>query len=461
MSNLFAHQQRGAQWLAERSVAILGDAPGVGKTRTLLRGLQLIGAQKPLIICPAIARTHWWQEIRTLGCTFDPMVVSYDKVVRDDGPLSRIVDASDHLILDECHMVRTPSAQRTKIILGRNGYARRIHRVWAASGTPMWKTPDNLWTILSTLFPRVVAEHGCTTANQWREKFCKYRMVNVGGGRYVPKVYAVNNASELREIMDTVMLRRTMSDVGLDVPEIFWQPWVVDADVSSEIRDAENALVTASDPSRVDELRNGDPHVARLRRLVGEAKVGAVAAALADQLTASNEKIVVFAHHRRVLGQLALLLGPYGVAYVDGDTSQDARDEAIRAFQHGTARVFVGQTIACHTAITLTAAHRVVLVEPDWTANVNYQAAKRVARIGQTSQHCVAQMVSLAGTLDEAIVRQNLREVRIAEEVFCLQGGPANGIPSAEFARSAVRTSGGAGRSANGGDITALPALDA
>lgn len=455
-SDLFQHQQQGAEWLAERNIAILGDAPGLGKTRTLLRGLQLIGTQKPLIICPAIARTHWWQEIKTMGCVFDPVVVSYDKVVRDDGSLSHIADRSDHLILDECHMVRTPTAQRTKMILGRNGYARRIRRVWAASGTPMWKTPDNLWTILSALFPTVVAAHGCTTAKQWMEKFCKYRMVNVGGGKYVPKVYAVNNAAELREIMSTVMLARTMADVGLDVPEIFWQPWVIDADVSSEIKDVEKTLVIAGDP-----LREGDVHVARLRRLVGEAKVGAVAAALADQLAASNEKIVIFAHHRRVLGQLALLLAPLGVAYIDGDTSQHSRDEAIRAFQYGTARVFVGQTIACHTAITLTAAHRVVLVEPDWTANTNYQAAKRVARIGQTAGRCVAQMVSLAGTLDEAIVRQHLREVRMTEEIFCLRGSPASGTRLAEPAKSAVQMSGGDGGRAGGIDTTACPALDA
>lgn len=434
MSPLFAHQESGAQYLAERAHGYLADQPGLGKTRTLIRALQLVGARRPLIICPAIARTHWRHEAiemveeRTPDYVAFPRVRSYDEIVRGGETLrAALLPDHDALILDEVHMLRTPSAQRTKLILGKGGYARLIPRVWAASGTPMWKTPDNLWTILSTLWPHVVAAHGCMTAKQWLEKFCKYRMVNIGGGRYVPKIYAINNPAELTDLLRSTMLRRTLEDVGLDVPEIFWQPWEIDATISEELREAETEVCDLEYLAARYEvfLPRETAATATMRRLVGEAKAPAIAAQIADQLDGSNEKLVVFAHHRRVLGEIALRLQRFGVAYVDGDTSQAARDEAIRAFQTGNARVFVGQTIACHTAITLTAANRVILVEPDWTANVNYQAAKRVARIGQTAGHCIAQMVSLAGTLDTAIVRQNLREVSMEREVFANTNGGA------------------------------------
>jgi SNF2 family DNA or RNA helicase len=80
--------------------------------------------------------------------------------------------------------------------------------------------------------------------------------------------------------------------------------------------------------------------------------------------------------------------------------------------------VFLGQNIACQTGITLAAAHRVVLVEPDWTADVNFQLGQRVARIGSTAKRCIGQMIALAGTLDEAIVAQNERETRMAADLF-------------------------------------------
>jgi SNF2 family DNA or RNA helicase len=96
-----------------------------------------------------------------------------------------------------------------------------------------------------------------------------------------------------------------------------------------------------------------------------------------------------------------------------------ARDEAIDRFQSDPrTRVFLGQNIACQTGITLTAAKRVVLVEPDWTGDVNLQLGKRVARIGQKSNRVIVQMISLSGTLDEGIVAQNARETRMAAQAL-------------------------------------------
>jgi SWI/SNF-related matrix-associated actin-dependent regulator 1 of chromatin subfamily A len=161
-----------------------------------------------------------------------------------------------------------------------------------------------------------------------------------------------------------------------------------------------------------------DPHVARMRRRLGELKVEPVVKLLTEQLEDSDEKIVVFAHHRNVLDGLGrgLSRAGFGIMNVNGDTSPTARDTAIDMFQtEPSIRVFIGQNIACQTGITLTAARRVVLVEPDWTADVNLQLGKRIARIGQRAERCVGQLIALAGTLDEAIVAQNQREVRMAE----------------------------------------------
>jgi SWI/SNF-related matrix-associated actin-dependent regulator 1 of chromatin subfamily A len=165
-------------------------------------------------------------------------------------------------------------------------------------------------------------------------------------------------------------------------------------------------------------LRN-DPFVARMRRRLGELKVAPVAEMLQSQLADSDEKIVVFAHHTGVLEALRELLKNFGVAFVDGNVRNTARDAAIDRFQsEPRCRVFLGQNIACQTGITLTQGKRVILVEPDWTGDVNYQLGKRVARIGQTSNRVLVQMIALSGTLDEAIVAQNKRETEMAAQAL-------------------------------------------
>jgi SWI/SNF-related matrix-associated actin-dependent regulator 1 of chromatin subfamily A len=198
------------------------------------------------------------------------------------------------------------------------------------------------------------------------------------------------------------------------LPSVVWGQITLDATVGAELREAEQEAEKAGALTLMQ-----SESTSRYRRLVGEAKAPAVVKHLYDELKETDQKVVVFAYHKNVLGKLALGLYEFGVAYVDGDTSQAARDKAIRDFQTDPkVRVFVGQITACQAGITLTAAQRVVIVEPDWTANVNVQAAQRVARIGQTAEHCIAQLVSLAGTLDDAIVRVNLRETRMYQEIF-------------------------------------------
>lgn len=418
---LYQHQTEGAAWLAARPKAYLGDKPGTGKTRTLIAAAVQAGVQRPLIVCPAIVQTHWRRELLHMArVELDPVIASYDAVTRGGNELMRdllLEQDVDALILDEAHYCKHATSQRAQQLLGPNGYARRLATVWPASGTPVPKNAGEFWTVLSSLFPEVALEHGLRTHADFAARFCVMRGAWTRG-KYVEKPLSgvINNEAEFKAILAKVMLVRTLDDVGIDVPTVDWQVLRLNGGAmpgfftGEGCGDVELALQMGEDLA----LIATDPHVARMRRRLGELKVAPVAQMLASELADSDEKVVVFAHHTRVLESLRELLKSFGVAYIDGDVRDTARAREIDRFQDDPrTRVFLGQNIACQTGITLTAARRVVMVEPDWTAVVNQQLGHRVARIGQTARRCVVQMVALADTLDEAIVGQNAREVRM------------------------------------------------
>lgn len=403
---LRAHQESGAAWLAERARRYLGDRPGVGKTYTLLRALQLVGAKKPMILAPAIGRTHWKRASAQMGV--EPRIFSHDEVALGKLEGEELPDA---LVIDEAHAYRTPSAKRTKYLLGKAGLARRVAHVWPASGTPMWKHPGNLWTIIASLFPEEAHRIGIRTSREWEQRFTTGYLHPKWGWRTT----GVRNADQLREVLSRIMIQRTLDDVGEDVPPIDWQLLPIDGPYPRYLSDKDR------DPDGGIDLDERDPELATMRRELGEIKAPIISELLRGEMEESEDKIVVFAHHRGVLGYLADALGRFGVSYVDGDTSDYQRAEAVEQFQTDpNQRVFLGQTHACKEVITLTAASRAIQVEPDWTANVNVQAAHRLRRIGQ-KRHVAFQMVSLEGTLDQRIVRQNLRETRMEAEVFNVQ----------------------------------------
>lgn len=419
--SLRQHQAEGAKWLAPRARAILGDAPRRGKTRTVLWGAHLAGAKQILVVCPAMVRTHWRREAEALGLGhLIAHVMSYDGIVQASAEKrEKLIEKEgiDTLILDEAHYLKHAESKRTRMILGKDGYARRIPRVWACTGTLMPKHPGEAWNLLSTFYPASMLDAGCRTFDDFVERFCTFLWEDVRvGNRWVRKrrITGLKDAAGLQQLLQPLVLRR---EPGADVPTLDWQVIPLDQ--------GERHFIDPETQRRVEEALHGDalaavvadPYVAAMRRKVGEVKAPVAAALLADMVWDDPTlKVAVFAYHRDVLEILRARLQEAGLVYVDGDTSPAKRQAAMDAFQTDPAvRVFLGQSKACETGITLSAATVAAIVEPDWTAENNVQLGNRIADEASPVKR-VVQMYALAGTLDEAIVARNRREARMLRE---------------------------------------------
>jgi SWI/SNF-related matrix-associated actin-dependent regulator 1 of chromatin subfamily A len=418
---LFEHQAKAVTWLAARKKAYLGDAPGLGKTLTLLTAAYAAGARRILAICPASVVSHWYAQHEASGGNDCLHVISYESAVlggyRKMQDLLNFGAGYDTLIVDEAHYCKHADSKRAQIIFGRNGYARRIERNYLASGTPVPRHPGEFGTVLCSVFPEVALAHGLRTPADVAERFTTTRGSYVRGA-WREKVVGIQNAEEFRAILGEVMLRRTVEEVGLDVPQIFYQSLSLDGDIV-DASPALRAMVEAGETS--------DAQVARYRRQVGEAKIQPVVDLLAAQCGEGGQKIVVFAHHTNVLERLQEGLLRYGAEMVYGATLKGHRDYRVNNFREDPAcQIFLGQNTAVGVGMDglQGVCDRVILVEPDWTATGNEQMIKRVARIGSSAKRVIAQFVSLAGTLDDWIVRQNVREVAMGQEMFPDGHGP-------------------------------------
>jgi SNF2 family DNA or RNA helicase len=96
--------------------------------------------------------------------------------------------------------------------------------------------------------------------------------------------------------------------------------------------------------------------------------------------------IVVFTQFKRATALLGERLAKAGIPFglVTGDASKGDRDEAVRAFQAGRTKVFVGTIGSCRESITLTRSHTIIFVDRAWSPSWNRQAEDRCHRLGQT-----------------------------------------------------------------------------
>jgi SWI/SNF-related matrix-associated actin-dependent regulator 1 of chromatin subfamily A len=184
----------------------------------------------------------------------------------------------------------------------------------------------------------------------------------------------------------------------------------------TEVAALSGALAGADDDDLLlARLTHGtDGPLATLRRELGELKVEAAAQWVAERLDCGTQKIIVFGWHTRVLAHLHRTLVAYQPVIITGSTPPKLRLEAELAFQNKPeVRVMVGQILACGTAITLTAASEVAIMEPSWVPAENSQAIDRAHRLGQHDS-VLASFLYVPGTLDERIMRVFRRK---AEEV--------------------------------------------
>jgi SWI/SNF-related matrix-associated actin-dependent regulator 1 of chromatin subfamily A len=417
-----------------RPHALLADEMGLGKT---IEALGVINAdpkaKKVLIVCPASLKLNWAREaerwlvdrgpVGVAGKTFPEdaavVIINYDILGKWRAKLRRTWDV---LIADECHYVKNKSAKRSKRL-----YALKARRRLFLTGTPILNRPVELWAIVSSLAPEEFDGFW-----PFAKRYCKPCK-----NRYGWDFTGATRLDELHErLRSTIMVRRTKAQVLPDLPPKRRQVIELDSEhIASlisvetkawhEHRERLNALRSAG---RGDE-QLGEAELAALKASVnlafGELAKLRQATALAkvplvlDHVRSVLEdagKIVVFAHHRAVVQELAEPFGDEAVTLTGGDDVA-SRQAAVDRFQtDDTCRLFIGSITAAGFGLTLTAAAHVIFAELDWVPAHLTQAEDRTHRIGQEDSVLVQHLV-LQDSLDARMVGTLIKKQRVIDKV--------------------------------------------
>ncbi len=420
--HLFPFQQEGIAFALEREAALIADEMGLGKTAQaigVINGDPLI--RNVIIVCPASVRIPWrrelgkWLErpfqIGVVGVDREsPLegpgitVINYDRLCRFSTQLSaRIYDLT---ILDECHYLKSPDSKRTKAALSIKA-RRRI----ALSGTPILNRPIEIYPVLSWLDPQR------WPANGWFPfglRFC--------GARHNGFGWDLSGASNLKELSlslrSTVMIRRTKAEVLSELPpkirtviELYPTPGM--KRLLKHEMDAYEARYLKVDHHAIDW-----DDLARVRHQTALSKVSLVIEYVTEVFGGGVEKLVLFAHHRDVIAQLAEGLSRFNPVTLTGATSPQDRQKAIDAFQTDPCvRLFIGNIQAAGTGITLTASSRCIFAELSWVPAELSQCEDRLHRIG-TSDSVTVQHLVLEGSLDAMMVKVIIKKQGILDAVL-------------------------------------------
>lgn len=397
------YQIEGRDFLAARKYALLADEMRLGKSPQAVLAAGAVRAKDTLVVCPAIATPHWQQEWKRWGGKGKLTAISYDRMRLDWQNLRNL--RFDVAIVDECHFAKNPTAQRTKLIYGKDGLGWIADRLWALSGTPAPKHAGELWPMMRAF--------GATSMDYeaFTRRYCTINSFTLQITGTKTKMIP-----ELKERLKTIMLRRTRKEVAPDMPGIDFQFLEVEPKQKLDLEAPAN-LSDKDLEAWIDANANTD-----------RADRKAVALAKADSLieiidfVLQNhllQQTVVFGWHKDPLQRLCWGLTSKGhrAALLTGDSTTSQRARVQQEFREGRLHVVCANILAAGTAIDLSAASHGYFLELDYVNGNNLQAANRLVSLDK-AEPVTYDVLTWKGTTDDRVQQILVRRANELSQLY-------------------------------------------
>ena len=428
--DLLPYQHAGVSYAANARRTFIADDMGLGKTLQSIATLEYVWDSYPaVVVCPPSLVLNWvaewnrWLPNRKVvpvvnrkdfpeRDSYDVVIIGYSNIAHWEKRLT----GHRSYIFDESHYAKTPTAQRTKAAVKIAKSAHKDGIVLCLTGTPVTNRPNEYASQLEILGR--LKDFGGLWG--FYRRYCGAFQDNFGQWN----ISGNSHLDELNErLRGTCYIRRTKDQVLLDLPPVVHSKVLVEgspAAIKEYVKAEKDILLYIAERARQLALEQGKPsygaaiaamiraeaneHLVRLsvlRRLAAKAKME-VATEWINARIENGKKVVVAAHHREVVDEIAR---KFGNIRIQGGMSVEEVEENKRRFQTesiNTAPVIVLSIQAAKTGHTLTAAEECLFVELPWTPADLDQTYSRLHRIGQKGSVTSTYMLA-AGTIDEDI----------------------------------------------------------
>lgn len=367
----FPHQNKALDLALKRlethRAVYLALDPGLGKTPLSTFMSDFFGTchyiSPPGLVSNVIAESKTW--------AFDPITVIADNKIPDTSP------KIDLLIVDETHRFKNENAQRTKAFLN---YSKNARKIIFLSGTPMPNSrPVELWTIVSNFAPEVFG----TRFFPYGKKFCGAYKNDFGKWNFD----GYTNQKEFKARLFKSFMIRMKKDV-LKLPEKREGLLFVGDGIPAIVSKLEKKLLSKySENDLVDGKIDSEDkqHVSTYLKAIGNYKLKYFYPILEHLLYETDEKIILFAHHKTVIDELVKFLHQFKPIVLTGSTPSKKRQALIDTFQTDKKRrVAVMNIIAGGIGWNMTEADRIIFFETSWRHGDNVQAGDRGHRATST-----------------------------------------------------------------------------
>lgn len=436
-TQLFQHQKEAVEYGLNNSKWLLLDAPGLGKSASLIMLAEELYNQGKIEHCLIVCgintlKRNWQKEIQKFSRLSSRIIGQYisskgkvytrsvkDRVeelknpleeffiiinvesLRDDNIVKAINKGKnkfDMIVVDEIHTMKSPTSSQGKNLLKINKAKYQI----GATGTLLLNDPLDTYMALKW----IGAEH--STLTKFKYYYCEY------GGPFGNMLVGFKNMDLLKYQLEQVSLRRKKDLLNLPDKNIIDEFVDMETAQSNFYENIKKGIVDQVDKVKMS-TANLLAMVIRLRQAaecpnvlttesIPSAKIERCIDLAKQILSDPDEKVVIFSCFKESINFIHKQLAEFNPLLCTGDVPDDIISNNVDMFQNDSEhRVIVCTGQKMGTGITLNRAHYAIFINTPWTAGVQEQWEDRIHRIG-TKQPVFIYRLWVKDTIDERVL---------------------------------------------------------
>jgi len=354
----------------------------------------------------------WYEEFCFFqGSPFPILFVNTEAFQSMNSTLLYILDkfksgSSVMLVIDESSDIKNPKAKRT-INLSRLGHSVDYRMI--ATGTEIANSVLDLYSQFEFLSPGF---WGFKSFFFFKNYFAILQERYLSGGRTFKEIVGFRKLDEIQSKIAPYTSRALKKDC-LDLPEKIYANLPVEMTGESKkiYDDMKKDLMHIFENGDIVTVANKISLFTKFRQITGGTLAGrgiiddknAKLQALMGELSDSSEQAIIWSCFTEEISLLCKKIREIcTISRFDGMVSDESRQEAIRLFTAGEARVFIANPAAASQGLNLQNCSLEYWYSLPTSAKVYEQAEGRIHRSGQKNV-CVYKKITATGTVDERV----------------------------------------------------------
>eukprot|EP00250_Pteridium_aquilinum_P026585 c33244_g1_i1 orf=42-3104(+) len=374
------------------------------------------------------------------------------------GDTSEDITTWDYMVLDEGHLIKNPSTQRAKS-LKEIPCAHRI----VLSGTPIQNNLREMWALFDFCCPQLLGDR--------KEFKARYEdiILSANSKDSTDRQKRIGSAAgqELRKRIAPFFLRRMKSEVFPSSDDtttcklsrktdiIVWlrlterqrelytaflesktahqslegsalaaltvlkkicdHPCLLTQRAADDIAEGMESMLNASDAAEIEAMSASVAKILESDENSTESHATlsckiAFIMVLLEKLVDEGHRTLVFAQTRKMLDiiEREIIRKHYHFCRIDGTMKASDRERYVQEYQNSSSiPIFLLTSKVGGLGLTLTAADRVIIVDPAWNPSTDNQSVDRAYRIGQKRDVIIYRLMT-SGTIEEKIYRKQV-----------------------------------------------------